>query len=261
MIISTNASATVYRPLTLIILLGLFGLCPLSHGAGPLRIAVGEFLPCLSDSLPGQGSVMRLIREAFALKGREVEFVFLPWLSAYKETENGGFAATGIWLKKPERVDSFWFSETIIKEKHVFFHLKARPFEWKVLADLHGRRLGGFLGDSYGQELDTAITAGQVVIERVNNDKQNFRKRLSGRIDLLPQDMAVGCPSLHAMFSTDEAEHIMHAPNLFLDVDNYLLLPKSEAESEAWLADFNAALKQLRLNGRYRQLIGAPAPP
>ena len=88
-------------------LLSLFGLSAPSQGAETIRIAVGHFPPFLSESLPGQGTAAQLIREAFAIKGIEVVFVFLPWPRAFSETQNGQFDATAIWLKRPERENKF----------------------------------------------------------------------------------------------------------------------------------------------------------
>lgn len=87
-----------------------------------LVIAVGDWPPYLSDTLPHQGTAARIIREAFAVEGYRVRFEFLPWARAYKDTGAGKYDGTAVWLKTPERKKRF-ITATPWSSKSTFFFI------------------------------------------------------------------------------------------------------------------------------------------
>jgi len=52
-----------------------------------IRIATGEYEPFLSENLKHNGVGLRIIREAFALEGGEVEYGWYPWKRACPSEE------------------------------------------------------------------------------------------------------------------------------------------------------------------------------
>lgn len=215
-----------------------------------LQISAGEWPPFLSASLPQQGAVALLIRDLFAEVGLKVSFTFLPWARAYHDTTNGKYVATAVWMFSQDRTKDFLYSDAILDEKFVFFHLKQRPFDWQQLSDLQGLLLGGGLGYSYGHDFDQAVSNGVFKISRVGSTEQNFRRLLAGRIDAFAEEISVGYHTLiHQL--PEQVNAISHHPKPLLINQSFLLFPRNHPESEQLRILFNQQLQQFKHSGRY----------
>ena len=235
-------------------LLSICCLCwGLSAQAQPreLQISVGDWPPYLSTDQRHNGVMAHIISDLFAAEGYKVNFRFLPWPRAYSEAAAGKFDATGVWMHKGEREADFLFSEPLLNEQFVFFHLKSMPFDWQRFDDLTGMTLGGGLEYSYGPAFDAFLARGKVRMERVSSDQQNFEKLLKERIVLYPQELNVGYAALRSQFTPAERARITHHPKPLLVNQSYLMLPKRLAGSEALVQRFNQRLREFRSSGRY----------
>ena len=102
------------------------------------------------QKMPHSGIAGRIITEAFRLHGIRTEFEFYPWKRAFMLAQEGEYDGTALWFKNSARESAFYFTEPVITEKFVFFHLKSQPLKWQTPDDLRGKVLGGLLGFSYG---------------------------------------------------------------------------------------------------------------
>ncbi|MCG4451852.1 transporter substrate-binding domain-containing protein [Pseudomonas sp. MMS21-TM103] len=230
-------------------------LCLNTQAAEPqvLNISVGDWPPYLSADLKHNGVIAHLISDLFADEGYSVSFHFLPWPRAYAATAAGRFAASAIWMHKNEREADFLYSAPILDEQFVFFHLKNFPFDWQSPYDLTGMTLGGGLGYSYGAKFDEFLDTGNVRMERVSSDMQNFEKLLKNRVALYPQEINVGYAALHNHFSPADIAKITHHRKPLLSNFSYLLLPRRLEGSQELRERFNRRLQQYRDSGRYQQ--------
>ncbi|GAB2916912.1 substrate-binding periplasmic protein [Rheinheimera gaetbuli] len=216
-----------------------------------LQISAGEWPPFLSESLPHQGVVAHLIRDIFAQAGYQVSFSFLPWARAYHDTANGKYAATAVWMLAEDRTKDFLYSEPVLSEQFVLFHLKQRRFEWQQLTDLRGMLLGGGLGYSYGPAFDEALNNRVFKMSRVGSTEQNFRRLAAGRIDVFAEEISVGYHTLNHQLP-ELADAISHHPKPLLVNQSFLLLPHNSPDSAKLLALFNLHLQQFKHSGRYQ---------
>ena len=177
-----------------------------------LHISAGEWPPYLSSQLPQQGVMAHLLRDVLADEGYQVEFRFLPWPRAYAAAAAGRFAATAVWMHKSEREQDFFYSDPV---------------------------------------LDAFLERGEVPMERVSSDQQNFEKLLKGRIQLYPQERNVGLAALRNL--PGAAAQITHHPRPLLVNQSYLLFPKSLPGSELLRQRFDQRLQQYRDSGRYQR--------
>lgn len=218
-----------------------------------LRISVGDWPPFLTSELRHNGVMAHMISDILADEGYRVTFVFLPWARAYADAAAGKFDATAIWMRKAEREKDFIFSEPLLNEQFVFFHLKDKPFSWETFDDLQGMKLGGGLEYSYGPEFDAYLASGQLQMERVPTTRQNFEKLLRQRVALYPEEVHVGYATLRRDFKPEEVEKITHAQKPLLNNLSYLMLPKELAGSQALVERFNQRLQLYRESGRYER--------
>lgn len=218
-----------------------------------LNISVGDWPPYLSAELEHNGVVAHLISDILADEGYQVRFSFLPWPRAYAAAAAGKFDASAVWMRKDEREKDFLYSEPVLEEQFVFFHLKSLPFDWHRFDDLTGMTLGGGLEYSYGPDFDAFLASDKVTMERVSTDTQNFEKLLKERVVLYPQEVNVGYYALMRHFSTADIAKITHHPSPLLNNLSYLMLPRSLVGSPELLERFNRRLLEYRKSGRYAQ--------
>lgn len=215
-----------------------------------VKIAAGEWPPFLGESLPGQGSVARLIRDVFFAAGYDVEFVFLPWVRAYNQTALGNFSATAVWMYQEDRTEDYYFSDPVLNETFVLFTPRDAAFDWQTLDDLAGLTIGGGLGYSYGPDFDKALEEGTFTMLRQATVEQNLRMLAAGRIDLFAEEQSIAYYTLNN--DTPELkEQITHHPKPILNNQSFLMLPKSDPGSEKRMEGFNRQLQIFKDDGRY----------
>ena len=218
-----------------------------------IRISTGEFPPFLSKHLKHNGAGLRIIREAFALKGVKVEYGFFPWKRAYLYVKDGKWDASATWARKTERDKYLYFSDPLYQSTYAFFHLKDYQFDWNTLDDLEGINIGATGSYTYTPEFYQAIEEGRLKVEFVSSDEQNFKKLLAGRIKIFPSNIDVGYDLLAKKFSMQEIESIVHHRKPFLSVPTHLVFSKRVKKNKRLLALFNQGLKQLRDSGKVDQ--------
>ncbi|MCQ8878007.1 transporter substrate-binding domain-containing protein [Pseudoalteromonas shioyasakiensis] len=216
-----------------------------------INISAGEWPPFLGESLPYQGVVAHLIRDIFAQAGIQVHFTFLPWGRAYHDTNNGKYDATAVWMHSKDRTNAYLFSNAVLSEQFVFFHLKKNDFDWRDLNDLRGLIIGGGLNYSYGPVFDQAIEKNTFELSRVSSTEQNFRRLSVGRIDIFAEEKNVGYYTLNNQHP-ELADTITHHPTAFLTNESFVLFPKNTEQSEQLLTTFNHYLLQFKQDGRYQ---------
>lgn len=230
---------------------------PVLETLQPLSVSAGEWPPFLGEKLPGQGSAALLISDLFAQAGYRVSFHFLPWARAYHDTAAGRYDATAIWMFAAPRLNDYLYSDAVLEEQFVLFHLKKQPLVWQTLADLKNLQLGGGLGYSYGPAFDQALANGELTVTRVNTTEQNFRRLIAGRIDAFAEEIQVGYHVLQSL-PADVAEQITHHPTPLLRNQSFLLFPKQTAASEKLKTAFNQQLAIMKKSGRYPQFFQPP---
>lgn len=220
-----------------------------------IRLASGEWAPYQSQKLKYYGLASRIVTEAFALEGVNVEYEFLPWKRSYEMARTGKCDGTLIWNRKKERSQYFYYSDTIVSSDKVFFHLKSYTFDWNSIDDLKGIPIGGTGGYNYGEAFHNADDAKKITVYWVTKDQQNFHKLLKGRIEIFPNTINVGYFQLQQMFKQREFQLFTHHPHPLMSDTYHLLLSKNIERNERMLALFNTGLQRLRKSGKLDQYI------
>jgi polar amino acid transport system substrate-binding protein len=86
----------------ILVFLYLLSIVTTSFAAETLLLTNGEWPPYLSKNLKYYGSASRIVTEAFALEGINVEYKFFPWKRAYKNAELGIWDGSVVWFDTPE---------------------------------------------------------------------------------------------------------------------------------------------------------------
>lgn len=233
----------------------LFALCGVSHGGDTIRIACEEWPPYSSQSLKHNGLMMRIITEAYATQGVDVQFQFFPAPRVLQLVKSGEWDATGGWTPTAARAEDYYFSDPLLEERMVLFHLKSRTFDWQSIEDLIGLEIGLVYGFFYGNAFEQAYRGGLLTTQVEHSDLLNFRKLIDGRVDLVPKNLEAGISLLQSQFTPEEAALITWHPQA-LDEGPLVLMFSRARERNARMAEiFNKGLETIKQDGRYEQFF------
>lgn len=213
-----------------------------------IRIAVDEWPPYQSQTYMHYGSAHRIISEAFASEGVDVEYGWHPWARSLMFARNGDWDAAALSQKTEDKEHYFHFSEPVMQAEKVFFYLKEADFDWQNLGDLKGITIGGTIGYSYGDEFDRASESNDVNMVRTTKNTQGFRMLLERRTDVFLLEKRAGYFLLSKQFP-DQAHLIVHHAKPVQTVNFYLIFSKRIAGIEEYIVHFNRGLSELKQQG------------
>lgn len=229
--------------------------------ADSVRLASGEWPPFHGEQLPHHGVASRIVAEAFALEGIEVQWEFLPWARSLQMAAQGQRTGTAVWRRSAERDKQFFISDPVLLSHQHFFHLKNRNFAWTTLDDLQDLRIGATRSYFYGRDFERAERAGRLNVQRINSDEVAFRQLLGGRIDLFPMSRVAGLGLLAQRFTAAERARLSVDPKPLSSASLHLLLSRQVPGNAELLERFNRGLKQLQDSGKITQYLWDAQPP
>ena len=218
-----------------------------------------------SNSSPGwseyskyNGYILHIVTEAFAVTGIKVKINWYDaWKRAFEQAKNNKSNSSCCWFYVQQREKDFLYSDPVVEETQVFFHLKKYKFNWNTVNDLKGNRIGGNTGFHYGDSLDSAEKSGFITMDRARTYQQNFQKLLSNRIKLYPAATITAFDQLYSFFSQAEIEKITYHPKAVLTKNLHLILSKKldPKKAKQLLFSFNLGLGKIKENGTYDTIL------
>lgn len=191
-----------------------------------------------------------LLTAIFERMSVDVEIIALPWKRALLMGKNGHVGIGGIY-QTAERLKVFDYSIPLYTECVMLFVRKQYDFTVTDLTDLKGKTIGGLLGWSYGDALDQARKKGQLLVDEVQNDEANFKKLISGRLDGV---LALDLSGKLIIRQEGYQDQIVVVDKPVAVNDTHLVFAKKSSKNHL-LQQFNAALKSMREDGTYEQVI------
>lgn len=83
----------------------------------------------------------------------------------------------------------------------------------------------------------------------------NFKKMLLGRIDVYLTSLIVGYDIIHQIFEPSKASLFTNHPKKTAELDMFVLFSKSNPNSQEIADAFDTGLKNLKISGRYHEII------
>lgn len=223
---------------------------------GTLAFSVGEYHPFMSDSLKHQGIASRIVAEAYRTEGLDISVTTLPWKRAYEEARKGeDYVGSFVWFKNPRRERDFLFSDPVIEERQVLFHIKGKAFDWKNVTDLRQYSLAAISGFSYGEDFDRAAIAKELNLVRMTESSQCLDLLVMNRVDAFPQVLEVCYETIRKVFPPETAALITHHPKVLHTGYSYLMISRNVENGPELLRQFNRGLKELKRSGRFEQIF------
>lgn len=237
----------------LLMLFLLLGLGEKTAAEETIRLTNGEFPPLSSEEMPHYGFGSRIVSEAFALSGVRVEYGFFEWKRSLDQARAGRWDGSIIWARTPDRERDFYYSDPIMMDTNVFFHIKTYPFDWSSIDDLKDIPIGATTAYNYGEDFQKAERDGVIHVQRAPKDELNFRKLLKGKIKIFPQNLHVGRFMIRKHFKPEQVELITYHPTPLLRRTYHVLLSRRVERNKHMLALFNKGLKRLREMNRIEE--------
>lgn len=223
-----------------------------SSATDTIYIANGEWPPYLSQRLDNYGPISQLVTEAFAEVNINVQYSFMPWRRGFEESSQDFLDGTLLWSKNAEREKLFLYSDTIMNLRYALFYRANEKFEWQTREDLYGNIIGAAIG--YHYTLEAEHDQKLLTLERIRNPENNYFKLLSGRLDLVIENDAVGLETIQKL---GLSEKIFSHPKPVTDMGYHLLIGKKNENGAFFIKKFNEGLAILKKTGRYDELMQA----
>lgn len=172
-----------------------------------------------------------------------------PWKRAFAEIDRG-LAGIGGLYKNAERLARYDFSEPIHVENIAVYYRRDKPIDFRMVADLYGKRVGVLRGWSYGGTFDAASRNGWIRTEEVSSDRSNFLKLMDGRLDAVLAIAESGTASMSApgVFGIERADVYLASYPV------HLAFNKKAGKSEV-LACFNKTLSEMKRDGMFDRIL------
>lgn len=216
-----------------------------------IRISTGEYLPDYSQSYKHFGLVPHIVTQSFAHEDFTVDWSFYPWARSKLLAQEVQRDATCCWARTAEREAEFLFSNPVLDRQYVLFHLKSYDLDWDTLEDLRGIKIGATISYSYGAEFNKAEKSGELIVERVATDEQNFRKLVAGRIKIFALLKKTGYKTIEKFLTKEQASLITHHPKPFHSYQNHLIISRAHPHGLELIETFNRGLKKLKDKGDF----------
>ena len=233
-------------------LMTLIGAGSLTAGQNTVLLTTGEWDPYVSQHLTKKGMVAEIVALVFKEMKQDHQLKFYPWKRAELMVEKGKAFAAFPYLKTPERMKSYYFSDTIASSTGRFFFNKNnfKKVAYKDLNELSAYKVGGTLGFWYEAKLKAIFSN----YEAVKSETSNVKKLMKGRVDLVPMDELGGYKLIKKLFPNqvnqfDTLDRPLNKSEL------YLMVSKSYPDAKKLLDQFNVALKKIKSNGSYRRVL------
>ncbi|AZZ96669.1 transporter substrate-binding domain-containing protein [Pseudoalteromonas sp. R3] len=222
----------------------------LTTAAETVHITTGQWPPYVDRHREDQGCTAQLIRDAFALHGIRVRFVFMPWQRAYEEGKKAEFIGSAYWYYNEKRASEYIYtSYPITSEVSHFYHLDTLAFEFNSYADLKPYRLLLNKGLTYPDKLRQAIKEHEIEVMEATYTTKNLQFLLRQRTDIIILDEQTEREYSKALPESD-LKRLVRQPKPAFFNQGFLLINQ---HSEKYAKKYNQSVKQLMSDTTYQE--------
>lgn len=228
---------------------------PIPVQSRTITVVTGDWPPYLIRSDPHQSPMGQVTDRVFNDAGYEVRYTIQPWKRSKDQVRAGAADVLMPAYCSPDRTAVYLCSDPVVTGKQVLFHRTDMPFTWTSVDDLRGYIIGGTLGYYYGTDFEAAERRGELKILRIASDETNMRLLMKGRIQLYPQDKAVGFAMLHNLYPPDRWSEITNDEKPLHEQSLHLLFTRASPRGAQLQSIFNQGLKHLRHTGKLSKIM------
>ncbi|WP_148713670.1 substrate-binding periplasmic protein [Chitinolyticbacter meiyuanensis] len=217
------------------------------HAAVTVRFASLHYPPYAGASLPEEGAMVALLREALAPLGYRVDVEYMPWtraLATQHDTRYAGILA--LWPRSAGEMVEHAFVPVFVSRVGYFAR---KPGAAPALTQLSSKRLGVVRGYRY----PPVLLASGATLDWASDDLASLKKLAAGRLDYAVLEKAVGTDLLRQALPQQQTSLYWQEPSVVelpLGVGLYADRPGATLLQRR----LEQALKTMRTDGRYLAL-------
>lgn len=218
-----------------------------------LLFAIGEWEPYTGTNLEKGGMITELVRAACDAEAIASEYVFSPWKRSEIRVQSLEYFGTFPYSILPERLDLYFFSDTIYTTSYKIVKLKNNPIQINTMGDFKNYRVGIIAGtDSVKQPLEKT---GAIVLEFQSPDV--YLKRLQMKnIDFVVDDISVIMYAIKKSPNLTGSQKIVFLSKSFNEKKELKIMASKEyPDVKDILLHINKGLKTIKENGVYLKIL------
>lgn len=217
-----------------------------------LTLATLNWAPFYSEHLPEGGFFTAISREAFKRAGYELKVEFMPWKRALEMAKKGKYDGILGAYRNAERENYFIFPDPSTHNEEVFIQKKGKGITFKKLDELKPYKIGGLNAAAPIKEL----TKKGFKTDSAPKDLQSIKKLNAGRIDLMvigKQNLNYALKNIPDYKPYQTAFEVLDPP--FKSYGLYCPISKKKADAKQIVEKFNAAIKAMKTDGTYDEIL------
>lgn len=222
------------------------------HARDTWALATADLPPAITTKAADLGYYAVILRRVFDEMDINPEFHFLPPARAQLDAAQGLYAALFPAARTPERELTFLASDPFYVVRLRVFLRRDDAWAGSTVEDFKDGLLCNVQGVRTYPELEAALDAGRLKMQRVTDLSACFRMLAVGRVRFVVTGENTGHSALHAM--GEAADQVRMAPVLLSEQPVHLMFPRVLPESARRVRDFNRALQRLRRSGELNRL-------
>jgi polar amino acid transport system substrate-binding protein len=216
-----------------------------------ISLAVAEWPPYVSNALKDYGFTSEIVAEAFTRVGYTVKMSFMPWKRALHKVAEGVYDATYPAYYSEERAQLYAVSQPFFAAPMGFYKRKDRAIAYQNLQDLQAYTIGVVRAYVNTAEFDAAAYLKKDIAD---DDEQNLKKLLKGRVDLIIIDKFTAQHMLNTRIP--EGKALLEFLEPPLDIKSFhLLVSRNIKNSEQTLHDFHRGLQEIVADGTISRIL------
>ena len=199
-----------------------------------------------------KGIEVEIIERIFEKLGIKYTIELLPFARALKSVEDGDRDFIFNFYKNPDRLKKFDYSDPILDNPLIIFTKKDRDIVFTGKIDeLRKYNIGTMIGYTYSPEFDKARNEKLLKTEEVCGHEQNFKKLVSGRIDIYIVERSVGLYLTKKLGIQKQVKHL----NIPLKKQNGYIGISKKNPKKVLLTKINESLKAMKASGEYQNIF------
>jgi polar amino acid transport system substrate-binding protein len=222
--------------------------------AAPVKLVTGNgYAPFTDSKLPKGGMATALVRAVYAEMGRDVSVAFRPWKRGYQQTLRGEYAATFPYVASEDRKKAYLYSDPIFTVRNKPIAAADSDVTASAVDQLKGMTYCLPQGYAPASSIKKMTEGGDLTRLKPNSLEQCMRMVTAGRADFTLANTIVARSTATSVFGDMERVR-------FLDLTVsrsrlHVIVPKTRDDAKQAVERFNAALKTVRENGTYDEVV------
>jgi polar amino acid transport system substrate-binding protein len=219
--------------------------------AAPLQLAANNFSPFTDQTLPHNGLASDLVSSALSRAGFASEYHEEPWARALQNLQRDKRDIIIAAWYSVERESYGQFSEPYLINTVRFIRKKGAPIDYQQLHDLRPYLIVVIRGYAYAPAFDSDSSLHK---HPVNSFVSAARMVAQGHAQLTVEDELVAQHAFNGELS-DVREQLEFLPKPLSESPLHILVRRSHPQHQQIIDGFNAAMRDMRADGTYQQIV------